>query len=235
MSYCVNCGVELADSEKNCPLCGVEVLNPVRPWIEPAHRPYPGHVEGLDKRIDSRYVAAFISLLMLIPLMVTMFCNVIADGRLSWSAYVAGAEALLFVWILLPQLWRRSNVLVCILMDATAAALYLWMIEWLTEGEWFLLLGLPLVLVAGTFALMIALVLSIKKRLSVLKKTSVVLFATGLLVVLTELVIKTYLWGSAVPSWSVYTLVPCIILGICALLMDSRANLKEEIRRRFFI
>ena len=26
--YCVNCGVKLADTEKQCPLCGVEVYHP---------------------------------------------------------------------------------------------------------------------------------------------------------------------------------------------------------------
>ena len=31
MSYCVNCGVELEKSEKRCPLCGVEGINPAQP------------------------------------------------------------------------------------------------------------------------------------------------------------------------------------------------------------
>ena len=39
MSYCVNCGVELAPSEKRCPLCGVEVVNPAKPWTEPEALP----------------------------------------------------------------------------------------------------------------------------------------------------------------------------------------------------
>ena len=30
MSYCVHCGVELAPSERDCPLCGTAVLNPRR-------------------------------------------------------------------------------------------------------------------------------------------------------------------------------------------------------------
>ena len=33
MSYCVNCGVELAPSEKNCPLCGTPVINPPQTGI----------------------------------------------------------------------------------------------------------------------------------------------------------------------------------------------------------
>ena len=38
--YCIKCGVELADSEKKCPLCGTVVFNPevARPDGAP---PYP--------------------------------------------------------------------------------------------------------------------------------------------------------------------------------------------------
>ena len=39
MSYCVNCGVELAASERRCPLCGVEVINPREPFDENGERP----------------------------------------------------------------------------------------------------------------------------------------------------------------------------------------------------
>ena len=28
MSYCVNCGVKLKNSEKKCPLCNTKVINP---------------------------------------------------------------------------------------------------------------------------------------------------------------------------------------------------------------
>ena len=54
MSYCVNCGVKLAPSEKKCPLCGVPVVNPRDPWVEPSHRPYPKQVERVMHRIDRR-------------------------------------------------------------------------------------------------------------------------------------------------------------------------------------
>ena len=38
--YCVNCGVELADSEKKCPLCGMPVFHPDIPRT-PAEPPFP--------------------------------------------------------------------------------------------------------------------------------------------------------------------------------------------------
>ena len=54
MSYCVNCGVELEKSEKKCPLCGVEVINPAQPPEdkEPRQRPYPNRIEELSMNIN---------------------------------------------------------------------------------------------------------------------------------------------------------------------------------------
>ena len=41
--YCIKCGVELADSEDRCPLCGTKVYNPeiVRVLEDP---PYPQYM-----------------------------------------------------------------------------------------------------------------------------------------------------------------------------------------------
>ena len=53
--YCVKCGVELADSEKKCPLCGTPVFHPDIPRnlseppfppdkrIRPEDRTFPSH------------------------------------------------------------------------------------------------------------------------------------------------------------------------------------------------
>ena len=38
--YCVKCGVELADSQRVCPLCGTRVFHPDIPRT-PADPPYP--------------------------------------------------------------------------------------------------------------------------------------------------------------------------------------------------
>lgn len=38
--YCIKCGVELADSEKVCPLCGTRVFHPDLPRSE-SEAPFP--------------------------------------------------------------------------------------------------------------------------------------------------------------------------------------------------
>ena len=43
--YCINCGVELADSETVCPLCGTRVFHPDMPLL-----PDPmGHPEEVNR------------------------------------------------------------------------------------------------------------------------------------------------------------------------------------------
>lgn len=46
--YCVKCGVELADSQRVCPLCGTRVFHPDIPRT-PADPPYP-RMSGSTRR-----------------------------------------------------------------------------------------------------------------------------------------------------------------------------------------
>ena len=81
MSYCVNCGVELEKSEKKCPLCGVEVINPKEPPQdkEPRQRPYPNRIEELSVNINKQFAAALLSVFMVSRL----------DGSRPWFTTVA--------------------------------------------------------------------------------------------------------------------------------------------------
>lgn len=66
MSYCVNCGVELEASLRECPLCHTPVINPMEAGKDKPPSPYPtdkGQVEevtgypfirGADR--DRRYL-----------------------------------------------------------------------------------------------------------------------------------------------------------------------------------
>ncbi|MEG1385319.1 MAG: hypothetical protein RSD08_08485, partial [Oscillospiraceae bacterium] len=77
MSYCVNCGVELAESEKRCPLCNTEVINPSKPEHRVREYPYPKRVETLSRQIDKRFLVWIAGMIMLIPTIVTLFCDLV--------------------------------------------------------------------------------------------------------------------------------------------------------------
>ncbi len=233
MSYCVNCGVELADSEKRCPLCHVEVTNPKAPWAEPAERPYSRHVDTLMKRIDRRYFATLTGLLLTIPCIITMFLDIISGGGLTWSAYVIGAVALIYIFVLLPFFFKRRHPVIFLSADCAATLLYLLFIETVNGGDWFLGLGLPIT-VAASICVIVPALLFTKKTLSIIVKAGAILFAVGVFVVCAEVFISLNAFGEVRFAWSLFALIPCAVLGVVAMVLEHRQNFKERVRKRLF-
>lgn len=235
MSYCVNCGVELGKSERSCPLCGTAVVNPAEPFDESAPRPYPKHIERINARIDRRYTAAFASILLLIPLFVTLFTNLLVSGAFTWSLYVVGGLGLCFVFVLLPLLLKSPRPILSILIDGLALALFLAFIDFAGSGQWFLRLGLPLSVLATAYALALHVIFVRYAQSPAFVKIAYFLIASGVFVVGIELSVDFFRRVSLMPTWSFYALFPCLVLAVSLLVMNRKAKLKDEIRRRFFV
>lgn len=237
MSYCVNCGVELDKGERKCPLCGVEAVNPLEPWTEENElaRPYPRHVEHLNARVDRRYAATFCSLMLLIPLFIAMFTNLLTSGALTWSLYVLGGALVVFVCVFLPMLLPRRRDYLCVLLSAAAVTLLVWLVSYLTKGTWFFTLGLSLCCIAALYALLITFLCRPTRTMDALVRAAAALTGAGLTVVLVELAIRLHTGGALVPRWSAYALFPCLVLSAGLLILNRRAKLKSEIKRRFFV
>ncbi len=231
MSYCVNCGVELAPSEKRCPLCGVEVANPLDPWVEPRKRPYPKVLEKVIDRVDRRYGAGLASILLLIPLFVSVLTNMLTDPETPWSLYVAGALICVFVIVLLPLVLGGKHLYLSLAADFAAVTLYVLMIEFLSHGDWFLSLGLPLCVSA--FAAVFVAAFSIKRITAPLAACAAVIATAGLLTVAVEGSIALYL-SLKFPSWSPLALVPCLMISALLLYIENHNRLKDQIKRRLF-
>ena len=89
MSYCVQCGVKLADTEKNCPLCGTPVQNPN--VTEPsAEKPiYPAQqFSPVAMRAQRNTVLLITAVVMLIPVLTTLISDLSISGTVTWSRYV---------------------------------------------------------------------------------------------------------------------------------------------------
>ncbi|MEG0833093.1 MAG: hypothetical protein RSE36_04150 [Oscillospiraceae bacterium] len=235
MSYCVNCGVELAKGEKCCPLCKLEVLNPLDPFRERSDRPYPKRVETLNKKVDKKFFVFIGSVVLLLPSIVTVLCEFIILREISWSIYVVGAMALLFVVCLVPMLFVNPKPELCVLLDSLALAGYLYVICLLSGGSWFWGLGLPIAASLGALASLLTWLFSRPRIHGILLKTALVLFSVSVFVVVLEIAIDSFVDGQLSLSWSVFTLIPCVLLGIIALLLRRKENLKDEIRKRFYV
>ena len=236
MSYCVNCGVELAASEKSCPLCRVVVLNPASPWVEPHNRPYSDKIDTVMRQVNRNYWVGLASLILLIPVLVTLTANLLINRSVTWSAYVAGSCMVFYVAVLFPFLFKKSKPFLFVACDAFVVLVFLALIDLFTSAfTWAIPLALPIVALTSAFVIF-SIMLIRKKKFAALNKAGLTLFALAALCVALEIVINAFVGISLAPViWSLYAASPCVILGIILFYTEQHHNLKESIRRRLFI
>ncbi|MEG1317151.1 MAG: DUF6320 domain-containing protein, partial [Oscillospiraceae bacterium] len=167
MAYCVNCGVELSATEKKCPLCGRPSDAPSEEITE---RAYPAAVQ--KKKISAWNVVILGVLLMLIPAIICLMCDLFSDFKISWSLYVLGGELVAYTFITLPVVLKSPKSLACISADVSVTGLYLTLIAYLTGNmAWLLPLGIPAAFLVG--AAVFGLIKMSKTRLAPLHKFAI--------------------------------------------------------------
>ena len=117
MSYCVNCGVELHEAERKCPLCGTPVVNPNHPFDENAVPAYPKNVDYVTLQKERKTTALLISVILAVPASICLVCNYIISEAFTWSVYVLAALVLVWVLIVPPCIIKRSVVFWSLVLD----------------------------------------------------------------------------------------------------------------------
>ena len=192
MSYCVNCGVELDASAKECPLCNTPVINPrdLERLMDGA-APFPkekGQVEAV-KRKD---LGILLSMVLLATAVTCGILNAFVFRRNVWSLTVIGVCAILWVILIPAVIYMKQPVYVSLLYDGVAVSLYLFMLTYLTESrDWFWGLGLPIVALVTVIAEAFTLCVRRLPR-SFLTVTLYLFTAVGLLCMGLEMLIDRY-------------------------------------------
>ena len=234
MSYCVNCGVELGDSEKQCPLCGVKVVNPAQQPCE-AEQKYPKRIEKIESAIDRQFTVKIISIFLAVPALICLACNILYDGRVSWSFYPIGGLVVVWAFCVSPLLFKRPAAIKWILIDIAAASAYLYLMEQFTNsGGWFLPLALPIVLTVGLMALLITVMIQYQ-TLRGLYIVSAVFFAISLLMLEVEALLDSYLAHELHLLWSWFVGIACVAVALTFIFIERKIKLKEELKRRLHI
>ena len=122
MSYCVNCGVELEQSLKQCPLCNTPVINPremSREKIEEASQkisPFPEE-KGQVEVVKRKDMAILLTTVMLATSVVCGLLNLLVYSARPWSLAIIGACILLWVILIPVAIYTRQLVYKSVLLD----------------------------------------------------------------------------------------------------------------------
>ena len=230
--YCIKCGVELADSEKICPLCGTRVFHPDLPCGN-GEPPYPP-AEHLNEEV-SRVGAMFVvTVCMLLPAVICVLVDWRVNGGIVWSGFAVGGLLLLYVLTVLPLWFKRPNPVIFVPVDFIMLGLYLFYINFATHGHWFLTFALP---VTGTAMALVTAMVALLRYVpaGALYVCAGALLLSGGFAVLVEWLLNVTFQLHDTFLWSFYPLAVCTVLGAMLLVIAICKPLRRSLHRKFFL
>lgn len=233
MSYCVNCGVELAESSNKCPLCDTPVINPN--IINPVNKP-PAFPETIviPKSTNNRFNAIIFSILLLIPNIVCIITNLLLTPDLLWSIYVVSSSAMFWFLFVFPFIMKSNKKYLTIAIDALATALYIFIFYYYNSAQtgWFWQVAVPLDL--GVFAGVALLTAYFSKKRPLAQSLIAVFSAITLLNIYICLVVNLYANVVIVTYITVILGISSLILLLFFIAVEKNNKLKEWLSRKFF-
>ena len=231
--YCIKCGVELADSEKVCPLCGTRVFHPDLP-LPDGEAPYPADARRRTEEFNRAGLLFILTMLAIIPAVICLLCDWRVNGHIVWSGYAAGGIVLTYILAVLPLWFHRPNPVIFVPVDFAAILLYLLYIDLATGGRWFLSFAFPAV---GALGLLVSAMVALLRYLpgAHLYIFGGALIISGGLAVLTEFLINLTFKVHQTFFWSRYPLAAGVLLGVMLLIIAVCKPLRRSLHRKFFI
>lgn len=230
MSICRNCGVEIADDLRHCPLCGASVDESQNgSGVEIARE--PGTAIGRNQA--RRWLWDVASALMLTGALVVFAADYAFGFRVTWSRFPLLALAYIWIAISVVIFLRRRPALLWLLQTANLLALLLGLSLFTSGVTWFLQLALPLVLAISVLAMAVVAVVR-RCSLSFLVALGAGLFAAGTLLVVIELLVTGFRTPDYSVSWSMVGFACGLSLFVLLLIIDRRLRERHEEVRKYF-
>ncbi len=231
MSYCVNCGVELEASLRECPLCHTPVVNPKEAGKTVPPSPYPTD-RGQVEEVKRKDLGILLSVVLSATAVTCLLLNLLVFNRSLWSLLVIGICICLFVFTFPMVYYRKMPPSLSLLADGAAVAVYLYMIAYLTPSTaWFWQLGLPIVLLVilntEIFTFLARLV-----PFSLLSGSLCLFIEIPLFCAALEVMIRRMLSAPIRLTWSAVVLTVCVIIDVALITILVKKRLRNEVRRR---
>jgi len=222
MALCVNCGVELDEGLKICPLCGKDPsdLN----GQDPVSDTYPSEIIQLQKKENRKYYWELSGILAFSGIAVCTIIELLISKELRWSLLSDVTIAAAWVILTLYQFkYKNPVIMFSLLLLTILAALFL--IDLIATGRsWYFPVGLPvtitLVVAAGLIIFLYRTV-----HLNGLNIIATGLMILSLFLIILEIILDKYLKGIVNMRWSLITGVS--ILPVALILFFYYYRLKK--------
>ncbi len=229
--FCVKCGVELADSERSCPLCNTPVYYP--DLSEITQRTYPKS-RKLRERSSGKGINFVIAVGFVLAVAICILCDIDISGSIKWSDYVLGGALLAYVVIFLPLWFRHRSPAIFVPCDFLAIALFLLYINLRLGGDWFISFAMPVTAFIGLIVCSVV-ILSYYLRMGYLYIYGGASILLSIFFVVMELLLHLSFDISHAMLWSFYPAAAFFILGISLIIIAIVPTFRESLRKIFSI
>jgi hypothetical protein len=232
MIICVNCGVELDDGLKVCPLCGRNPGNS----DEQGHlsQNYPSEIIRLNRKENSRHLWELSLIIAFSGIVVCTIVDLLISKGLRWSLF--SDVSILAGWIIMTLFVyanKRMWVIIPGLMLTTLGALLAY--DLITPGiMWFFPVGLPLT-ISVCIAAGIVVILYQAANFKGFNIIAVTLIILAGLCIITEIILDNYLGGFINLRWSLIAAVSVLPVALIFFFYHYRLKKGNQLGSFFHI
>lgn len=230
--YCVKCGIELSDGQLACPVCKTKVCHP--DFSETKEIPLYPRKEFQSEEINIKGLLFIISIICVVPILVSFILDWNLSGKIVWSGFVLGGILLAYISGILPLWFKNPNPVIFVPCAFGALAVFLLYINYETGGSWYMTLALPVTLIAGAITIAVVTLVRYIRR-GRLYIAGGALIVTGGSMMLLEYFVNTTFDLPAKFIWSLYPLATLCLFGIMVIVIEIVKPFKESLRKIFFI
>jgi hypothetical protein len=230
--FCIKCGVELSDGQAICPICNTRVYHPDID-IEKGKDTYPKK-DFKSEEFNRKGLLFAITILMIIPIVLTLILEMMWSGKIDWSGYVSIGIFVFYVCAVLPLWFKRPNPAIFVPSAFLSGCVLLLYACFMTGGDWFLPFAMPITLSMGLILTAATTIAHYVKR-GILYVVGGTIIAIGLWTGLLELLIHVTFDVNLHFVWSVASMSACFILGMFFIVVEIVKPFKESLRRVFYV
>lgn len=231
--YCINCGIELSEGQKICPVCQTRVYHPDLKKSD-ALPTYPRKAFKSEE-INIRGLLFVITLLHLLPIIFAVIFDYNLNGKIDWTFYVVGSVVLLYVSAVLPMWFKNANPVIFTPCAFLTLIGFLCYINYSVDGDWFLTFAFPVAFAVGLLTTAVITLFKYLKRGRLYIAGGAFIFG-GILTVMIEFLLHlTFNIQHDGFVWSLYPLVALGIIGIGLIVIEIVKPFKESLKKIFFL
>src|SRR4030042_1875726 len=211
MTICVNCGIELDNGLRICPLCGKDPGN--KGEQEHISSNYPSGIIQLQRKENRRYLWELSGIIAFSGIAVCTIVDLLTSKGLRWSLF--SDVSISAAWIILSLFlssYKRPFIPVASLMLTIIAALFF--IDLIATGpEWFFPVGLP-VTIAAFIALGAIIILYSAAHFRGLNIIAASLMILSGFCIISEMILDEYLDGFVDLRWSLIAAISILPVAL---------------------